>query len=63
MALAHIASPATIHRKLDQLRELGMIDTVFEGKNRRTKYLVPTKTAADYFANMGKAVQQAIASA
>jgi len=63
MALDHIASPATIHRKLDQLRELGMIDTVFEGKNRRTKYLVPTKAASDYFANMGKAVQQAIASA
>ena len=63
MALQHIASPATIHRKLDVLRELGMIDTVFEGKNRRTKYLVPTKAASDYFANMGKAVQQAIASA
>ena len=63
MALDHIASPATIHRKLDQLRELGMIDTVFEGKNRRTKYLVPTKAASDYFANMGKAVQQAIACA
>ncbi len=29
MALNSIASPATIHRKLDQLRELGMIDTVF----------------------------------
>ena len=63
MALEQIASPATIHRKLDLLRELGMIDTVFEGKNRRTKYLVPTKAASDYFANMGKAVQQAIASA
>ena len=62
MALEQIASPATIHRKLDQLRELGMIDTVFEGKNRRTKYLVPTKAASDYFANMGKAVQQAIAN-
>jgi len=63
MALAHIASPATIHRKLDQLRELGMIDTVFEGKNRRTKYLVPTKAASDYFANMGKAVQLALKEA
>ncbi len=42
MALATIASPATIHRKMDQLRELCMIDTVFEGNNRRTKYLVPT---------------------
>ena len=25
MAMVQIASPATIHRKLDQLRELGMI--------------------------------------
>ena len=61
MALQHIASPATIHRKLDQLRELGMIDTVFEGKNRRTKYLVPTQAAHDYFDAVGRAMQQAMA--
>jgi DNA-binding MarR family transcriptional regulator len=63
MALDTIASPATIHRKLDQLRELGMIDTVFEGKNRRTKYLVPTQAAQDYFAQAGKVMQQALAQA
>ena len=63
MALATIASPATIHRKLDQLRELGMIDTVFEGKNRRTKYLVPTQAAHDYFEHIGQAMQDAMAQA
>jgi Fe2+ or Zn2+ uptake regulation protein len=63
MALNNIASPATIHRKLDQLRELGMIDTVFEGKNRRTKYLVPTKMAHDYFNQVGEVMQQALAQA
>lgn len=62
MALSHIASPATIHRKLDVLRELGMIDTVFEGKNRRTKYLVPTQTAHDYFDSVGKVMTQALTS-
>jgi Fe2+ or Zn2+ uptake regulation protein len=61
MALGQIASPATIHRKLDQLRELGMIDTVFEGKNRRTKYLVPTQTAHDYFDAVGRAMKEAVA--
>ena len=61
MALSQIASPATIHRKLDQLRELGMIDTVFEGKNRRTKYLVPTQAAHDYFDAVGRAMQEAVA--
>jgi len=61
MALNTIASPATIHRKLDQLRELGMIDTVFEGKNRRTKYLVPTEASHIYFENIGKVMQAALA--
>jgi DNA-binding MarR family transcriptional regulator len=63
MALHTIASPATIHRKLDQLRELGMIDTVFEGKNRRTKFLVPTQQALTYFGKVGEAMQQALAEA
>lgn len=63
MALNTIASPATIHRKLDQLRELGMIDTVFEGKNRRTKFLVPTQAAHDYFEHVGQAMHQALSEA
>lgn len=61
MGLGHIASPATIHRKLDLLRELGMIDTVHEGNNRRTKYLVPTQAAHDYFETVGKAMKTAMA--
>ena len=40
MGLKFIASPATIHRKLDELREAGLIEQIFEGKNRRTKFLV-----------------------
>jgi DNA-binding MarR family transcriptional regulator len=61
MALKTIASPATIHRKLDQLRELGMVDMVFEGKNRRTKFLVPTQAAHDYFEKVGRAMAKAVA--
>jgi hypothetical protein len=40
-----------------------MIDTVFEGKNRRTKYLVPTHTAHEYFNQVGQVMQQALAQA
>lgn len=61
MNLGHIASPATIHRKLDVLRELGMIDSVYEGKNRRTKYLIPTQAALDYFESVGQAMTKALA--
>jgi DNA-binding MarR family transcriptional regulator len=42
---------------------MGLIDTVFEGKNRRTKYLTPTNKALDYFDKVGKAMQQALAHA
>jgi len=59
MALSAIASPATIHRKLDDLRESGLIDQVFEGKDRRTKYLVPTANAEEYFAKLGGLMQKA----
>ena len=60
MALSAIASPATLHRKLDALREAGLIDQVFEGSNRRTKYLSPTNAAAKYFDSMGKAMTTAL---
>ena len=60
MALNTIASPATIHRKLDQLREMGMIEAFFEGSNRRTKYMVPTATAQRYFEKVEKALQNTL---
>ena len=62
MLLSNIASPATIHRKIDELRAAGLIEQVFEGKNRRTKYLIPTKEAESYFAKMSKAITNAVDS-
>ena len=56
MKLRYIASPATLHRKIDQLRDAGFITQVFEGTNRRTKYLVPTSSADKYFDQLGKAM-------
>ena len=60
MALNDIASPATLHRKLDQLREMGMIDTMFEGTNRRTKYIHPTAKTNAYFDALGQLMQQSM---
>ena len=61
MALEPIASPGTIHRKLDMLRELGLIDQIFQGDNRRTKYLIPTRVSDDYFDNLGRVLIEAVA--
>ena len=60
MNFSQIASPATIHRKLDELRELGFIEQIFEGANRRTKFLVPTKLANAYFEKMSEAMTNAV---
>ena len=62
MLLTNIASPATIHRKLNNLIEVSLIEQVFNGKNRRTKYLIPTKEAESYFAKMSKAIANAVDS-
>jgi DNA-binding MarR family transcriptional regulator len=56
MALNGIASPATMHRKLTSLIEAGLIQQTYEGKNRRTKYLLPTNVAEKYFEKLGNAL-------
>ena len=44
------------------MRDVGMVETVHEGQNRRTKYLVPTTKAFDHFAGLGQVMQQALGS-
>jgi protein-disulfide isomerase-like protein with CxxC motif len=62
MELSSIASPATIHRKLDDLRIHGWIDFVYEGDNRRTKYLVPSAKANKYFEKISKLMSKVLAN-
>ena len=60
MALSSIASPATMHRKIDELINSGYIHLTFKGENRRTKYLTPTKKAHDYYKKLGTFLIKAI---
>ncbi|MDI9331528.1 MAG: hypothetical protein QM527_09505 [Alphaproteobacteria bacterium] len=60
MALSTIASPATLHRKLDTLMGLGLIEHHFEGDNRRTKYVVCTDKTMKYFERAGRAMQRTL---
>jgi DNA-binding MarR family transcriptional regulator len=59
MGLAHIASPATLHRKFTQLLNLGLVDAVFKDRNRRTKYVVLTANGQAYFKAIERAFEQA----
>jgi len=60
MALSSIASPATMHRKIDELLSSGHIHLTFKGENRRTKYLTPTKKAHDHYKRLGTFLIKAI---
>lgn len=60
MALKHIASPATIHRKLDSLLQANLVELKFEGDNRRSKFISITKTGDRYLSNLSKAMIKAV---
>ena len=62
MALHEVASPATIHRKIDDLRTAGLVDTEFQGDNRRTKYLIPTHKARKYFDKVNALLPNALSA-
>jgi len=61
MRLSALASPATIHRKLSQLAQAGLIEMTHQGDNRRKKFLIPTALAEKYFAQAGDVMAQAVA--
>jgi DNA-binding MarR family transcriptional regulator len=49
MEMFHIASPATIHRKIDDLLSFGYIRLYHKAGDRRTKYFELTGTSVKYF--------------
>jgi Fe2+ or Zn2+ uptake regulation protein len=60
MELSDIASPATIHRRIEVLKKAGLIQVFQTEQNQKIKYLVPTQTSIDYFEKLGKLMTSAI---
>lgn len=57
MSADWIASPATLHRKIRTLIDVGYISSEFFGKDRRTRYLVSTEKADAFFSQMGSSMK------
>ena len=57
MALKHLGSPATLHRKLDVLLHANLVDATFSGTNRRTKYMALTVSGQAYFDRLSQAIR------
>jgi DNA-binding MarR family transcriptional regulator len=43
MGLSHIASPATLHRKMQRLLQDGLIELSIDASNKRSKFVVLSK--------------------
>ncbi|MEY3954113.1 MAG: hypothetical protein RLZZ397_993 [Pseudomonadota bacterium] len=62
MALSDLGSPATLHRRIMRLRQLGMIDAVEDKSDTRIRHLVLTASAVDYFEKLSKTLRSAVSA-
>ena len=56
IAVQHLGSPATLHKRLTALRKNGYIEEIAVEGDRRTKLLSPSKKSLKYFERLGKAM-------
>lgn len=54
MAQRYLASSATLHARIDDLREAGMVCIRLKQGDKRTKYLIPSEKGERYLALMGQ---------
>jgi hypothetical protein len=65
MNMKSIGSPAMLYRKINDLLHMELVELVYEGSNRRTKYLIPTSKAlvfADEMADAAARIYQPISA-
>ena len=55
MNMKSIGSPAMLYRKINDLLGLELVELVYVGSNRRTKYLIPTTKALVFADEMAQA--------
>ena len=59
ISLKEIASQATLHGRLKQLKKKGMVKIVPDSSDGRRKYIEPTQKACNYFDQMAKCIIKA----
>lgn len=57
IALSHLGSPATLHKRVTRLRHKDMLSTLSQEGDRRAKFLVPTERTLDYMTRLGNSLQ------
>ena len=57
LAMKHLGSPATLHKRLLRLHAAGLLDYKKDAKDHRTKYLIATPLAMQHYARIGEVMQ------
>jgi len=63
IGLAHLGSPATLHKRITRLRQKQMLMTFNQPEDKRAKYLIPTEKTISLFGDFGKKMNSAISLA
>ena len=59
IGLAHLGSPATLHKRITRLRHKDLLMTFSQPEDKRAKYLIPTEKTIALFGDFGKKMNTA----
>ncbi len=59
LEMTHLASPATLHGRLKELRNRGFIEIV-PGQDNRFKFLAPSPLANEYFNALDRCIRKSV---
>ena len=58
IALDHLGSPATLHKRITRLREKELLIAFNQEGDRRAKYLIPSEKTLDFYGYLGHNLQK-----
>ena len=62
IGLAHLGSPATLHKRITRLRQKDLLMTFNQTDDKRAKYLIPTEKTIAMFGDFGKKMNTVLAA-
>ena len=58
IALDHLGSPATLHKRITRLRQKELLIAFNQEGDRRAKYLIPSEKTLLFFGHLGRNMQK-----
>jgi len=62
IGLAHLGSPATLHKRITRLRAKDLVQTFNQADDKRAKYLIPTDKTLAMFSDYGNKIRTVVSS-